>query len=1059
MSDEFKLEAQDIKDGEYIYRDKPGKPRGIYFKVKGKDTEYFIAPYVPRERKEEEKRTDYIERIREDAEQVIKMIEANKEAVEEDARNYAISSNQEIADTLLTFGSATWNTIKYIFSKSTAEIEKEISLTNIILGGVGAGYAEVKSPLIKKDIDNLLNMGDFFAKYGPAINTAIFRFGKNYGQITNRHLIYMKYIIKRENVLNATVAEIMEGLMIRGLYRIAQAIGVEKIKEFIQHLGIRRWFSNKITKEIEKDEKNFLEKIEGKAGGAKDKIVDVEYKIKNGIKKKIIKKVGKETVEELYVCNFVSGICLILAAGAIADTIKGALEEVFEPVNKELEQALQLDEYSREGVSYTENLMEMYQNYSSEIEEGIKKGLERIKGSKDIEINLDEIMEKSSGIAIKGVRLVAQNFISRYELFSKINGANKGYSVYQAMIQDKNNQDKLVKLVREENIDGPGFNYGFKISMTEYVSFMGAGVLTNTFDKFVEKGTGSTLINKATKENPLLTTGATKFTQGAAQSFVVNEMLKSLRQSIIFDEKQHTEFKGTTRFLGYIDDMEDYIYYSMGKDQLIKDAPDFLAYIDEKNIDEYIKDLEKKKNNNTSLDGPKELTWSLISYKGEKEGKEGEIEKRKVRLQFYNYPKEYDIDTYRIQLVELLKEKFEIIYKETEDIKVNWYASIPLELDLVGLADWSEYKVEKTTLDEIAKKKGLIDIESKRGRLNKNQEYMEGMGLSTEDIIEYNKKMKSKHNSSFIGAIGPEGDYVLLFNKYQQLAGGSVYAFGGRQSVGDPDEITDVQFPNEVYAVNDDLLLGSSNGQSSDTSKDNDVFEYWTCMNSSTYNKENKGRGTITINGERIGTALKRRQDLEGGYEHLTSKQEYEEIIKLADDKELEVRYTYDLNGSLVEDTYLVIKYRCKDYSEDGWNNLKIKEFKDLDYGIDIPDKGESLAGSNANKVKKKESEFKFVELEGSTGKETYSKIILKNQGNYFIPAGITPIEDSGVQEKSDLREEYTMESGDTLSRIAQNKLGKASLWVEIEREDGTTFSEEEAKHLRIGSKVYLPKK
>jgi hypothetical protein len=92
--------------GEYLYLDEEGKPRGIYFQREGETEPDFIVPYVPRKRKEDEREIIYKERIKEDAEQVIKMIKANKEAVEEDARNYAISSNQEIADTLLTFGSA-----------------------------------------------------------------------------------------------------------------------------------------------------------------------------------------------------------------------------------------------------------------------------------------------------------------------------------------------------------------------------------------------------------------------------------------------------------------------------------------------------------------------------------------------------------------------------------------------------------------------------------------------------------------------------------------------------------------------------------------------------------------------------------------------------------------------------------------------------------------------------------------------------------------------------------------------------------------------------------------
>lgn len=57
----------------------------------------------------------------------------------------------------------------------------------------------------------------------------------------------------------------------------------------------------------------------------------------------------------------------------------------------------------------------------------------------------------------------------------------------------------------------------------------------------------------------------------------------------------------------------------------------------------------------------------------------------------------------------------------------------------------------------------------------------------------------------------------------------------------------------------------------------------------------------------------------------------------------------------------------------------------------------------------------------------------------------------------NDSRSAYTIKSGDTLSEIAQQKLGDSSLWREIQKEDGTTFTSEEARRLQIGQVVYLP--
>jgi len=54
-------------------------------------------------------------------------------------------------------------------------------------------------------------------------------------------------------------------------------------------------------------------------------------------------------------------------------------------------------------------------------------------------------------------------------------------------------------------------------------------------------------------------------------------------------------------------------------------------------------------------------------------------------------------------------------------------------------------------------------------------------------------------------------------------------------------------------------------------------------------------------------------------------------------------------------------------------------------------------------------------------------------------------------------RTEYTIKSGDTLWQVAQQQLGDSNRWVEIEKENGTTFTEQEAQSLQIGQVIYLP--
>lgn len=51
----------------------------------------------------------------------------------------------------------------------------------------------------------------------------------------------------------------------------------------------------------------------------------------------------------------------------------------------------------------------------------------------------------------------------------------------------------------------------------------------------------------------------------------------------------------------------------------------------------------------------------------------------------------------------------------------------------------------------------------------------------------------------------------------------------------------------------------------------------------------------------------------------------------------------------------------------------------------------------------------------------------------------------------------YTVKKGDTLSEIAQTQLGDANRWRELRGADGSTFTEQEAKNLRVGDRVYFP--
>lgn len=51
----------------------------------------------------------------------------------------------------------------------------------------------------------------------------------------------------------------------------------------------------------------------------------------------------------------------------------------------------------------------------------------------------------------------------------------------------------------------------------------------------------------------------------------------------------------------------------------------------------------------------------------------------------------------------------------------------------------------------------------------------------------------------------------------------------------------------------------------------------------------------------------------------------------------------------------------------------------------------------------------------------------------------------------------YTIKPGDTLWNIAQEELGNPYQWVNIQQDDGTTFTETEARNLQVGELIYLP--
>ncbi|QUY40351.1 peptidoglycan-binding protein [Acaryochloris marina] len=82
---------------------------------------------------------------------------------------------------------------------------------------------------------------------------------------------------------------------------------------------------------------------------------------------------------------------------------------------------------------------------------------------------------------------------------------------------------------------------------------------------------------------------------------------------------------------------------------------------------------------------------------------------------------------------------------------------------------------------------------------------------------------------------------------------------------------------------------------------------------------------------------------------------------------------------------------------------------------------------------------------------DDHSTLILRVEGQ------TQPIHTSLSVEQSDSRTSYELQTGDTLWAIAERQLGDGARWTELENEDGTKFTEAEAKSLQIGQILYIP--
>ncbi|NLM98067.1 MAG: hypothetical protein GX175_10760, partial [Halanaerobiaceae bacterium] len=206
------------KDGSYEY-----KNGNLVYKAKGRTKGIVVGPYIPPKIRigregSAEPLESYKKRVAEDINRIISEIEESKDHIDAIARKKAIDSSYILGDTGLTFGKALKNA-SGLFAGEGDMKKIDITIPGIIVRSAKAGIEEIGKNIVG-DLEKGFSLGDFFSKYGPALNEAIWRFGYGYGKngITNRHLLYMLYLLKKYNILYAMAAEIMELCMTRGIY-------------------------------------------------------------------------------------------------------------------------------------------------------------------------------------------------------------------------------------------------------------------------------------------------------------------------------------------------------------------------------------------------------------------------------------------------------------------------------------------------------------------------------------------------------------------------------------------------------------------------------------------------------------------------------------------------------------------------------------------------------------------------------------------------------------------------------------------------------------------------
>ena len=373
------------------------------------------------------------------------------------------------------------------------------------------------------------------------------------------------------------------------------------------------------------------------------------------------------------------------------------------------------------------------------------------------------------------------------------------------------------------------------------------------------------------------------------------------------------------------------------------------------------------------------------------------------------------------------------------------------------------YKVYNQNITEVSKKNGFFTSELSKNRLSQKDSILKI--LTMKEII--------KLNPDFSEKIAEDGSFIILQE--------GIITEEGKLNRDLPDyydQLKDIKFPE--YRPNKDVLYGSGHKKEKPEGKQ-EKFEFYTRTNHGTYYIKKKREdencvlsnpdGRILINGKRIGTNLERELAWEGNIDFLQKQQKYREVIDCGNNKVLDLRYTYDFNGGLINlleksrYPFLRVKYRLidkrnKEKRIDNYNLLIIKEFEASkgDYGIEIPNVFVVIPGSKVNYEKEKDERKQDQQDVKIKLHKTNSS---QNIGGKLLTQG-NPVTTLELDENERETGEYIIcvvrGIEDYLGNVAKEWLGSSQRWKELEKEPGICFEDGDQFTLQKGTKIYIPK-